>query len=138
MGDIFSAKKVFLIGVGRVMLSLQAIAKRMPHLGIQVHCVGDITEPAITEKELLIVASGSGMSIIPLAVARKAKEFHAKIVHIGSNPNVEMKDLADYMVRVPVRTRLYLPDEEESCQVMTSLFEQILLILGEVFKMLVE
>ncbi len=137
--DILSVDQVFLIGVGRVMLSLQSVAKRMAHLGIAVHCVGEITEPAITDKDLLIVASGSGTSIIPLEIARKAKKFNAKIVHIGSNRNSEMKDLVDYMVCVPVRTRLYLPDEGDSCQIMTSLFEQVLLILGDIMmKMIVE
>ena len=62
-----------------------------------------------------------------------------KIVHIGSNPNSEMKEIADYMVRIPVRTKLYLEDEIDSCQIMTSLFEQCLLLLGDILaKMIVE
>lgn len=131
-GEMLSAEKVFFIGVGRVMLSLQAMAKRFSHLGLSTHCVGDITEPAITSKDLLIVGSGSGVSIVPLAIARKAKSLGAKVVHIGSNPHSEMSDIAEFMVRVPVRTRLYLPDEVESCQIMTSLFEQSLLLLGDI------
>lgn len=137
--EMLSARQVFFIGVGRVMLSLEAMAKRFSHLGISAHCVGDITEPAITDKDLLIVGSGSGVSIVPLAIARKAKSFGAKVVHIGSNPNSEMSEIADFMVRVPVRTRLYLPDEVESCQIMTSLFEQSLLLLGDILaKMIAE
>ena len=62
-----------------------------------------------------------------------------KIVHIGSNPNSEMKDIADYMVRIPVRTKFYLEDEVDSCQIMTSLFEQSVLLLGDIIaKMIVE
>lgn len=38
-----SAEQVFFVGVGRVMLSLQAIAKRWAHLGIRTHLVGEIT-----------------------------------------------------------------------------------------------
>lgn len=137
--DILSVDQVFMIGVGRVMLSLKAVAKRMAHLGIQVHCVGEITEPAITDKDLLIVASGSGTSVFPLEIAKKAKQFNVKIVHIGSNPNSEMKKLADYMVRVPTRTKLYLSDEIASCQIMTSLFEQVIFILGDILaKMIVD
>lgn len=131
VNDIICADDVFMIGVGRVMMSLEAICKRFSHLGIKAHCVGDITEPAIKKSDLLIAASGSGESIIPVAIAKKAKEIGAKVVHIGSNPNGSIRDYIDYMVRVPVQTRLYLPDEVRSEQIMTSLFEQTLLILGD-------
>ena len=60
---ILAADKVFFVGVGRVLLSLQAICKRFAHLGIGAHYVGEITEPAITDKDLLIVGSGSGESL---------------------------------------------------------------------------
>ena len=130
--DILSANRVFFIGVGCVMFSLEAMAKRFSHLGISCSCVGDVTEPAIQSGDLLIVGSGSGASIVPLAIARKAKTLGAKIVHIGSNTESEMKFFADYMVRIPVRTKLYLPDEIESKQIMTSLFEQALFILGDI------
>jgi 6-phospho-3-hexuloisomerase len=135
--DILKADDVFLIGVGRVMMSLEAICKRLTHLGIKAHCVGDITEPAIKSTDLLIVGSGSGESIVPVAIAKKAKEFGAKIVHIGSNPNGSVGKYADYMVRIPVQTRLYLPDEVKSSQIMTSLFEQTLLILGDVIAQMI-
>ena len=81
---------------------------------------------------MLIVGSGSGSSLFPLGIAKKARTFGAKIVHIGSNPDGGMKDVADFMVRIPVRTKLYLPDEIDSMQPMTSLFEQSLLLLGDV------
>ena len=129
--DLNEAEKVFFAGVGRVMLSLEAFTKRLSHMGINAHCVGDITEPAIT-------ASGSGESIVPVVIAKKAKEIGCKkIVHIGSNPKGAMSEYADYQVRIPVQTRLYLPDEIKSEQIMTSLFEQSLLILGDVVSMLI-
>lgn len=139
VNDILNADDVFLTGVGRVMMSLQAFCKRLTHLGIKAHCVGDITEPAIKKTDLLIVGSGSGESIVPVAIAKKAKEFNAKVVHIGSNPNGTVSHYSDYMVRIPTRTRLYLEDEVDSKQIMTSLFEQVLLIFGDVIaKMVVD
>ncbi len=136
--EILQARQVFFVGVGRVMLALQSVCKRFAHLGIEAHCVGEITEPAITEEDLLIVASGSGASLFPLAIARKAREsVHCRIVHIGSNPNSELKDLCDFMVRIPVRTKLYLEDEIPSCQPMTTLFEQSILLLGDVLSKLI-
>lgn len=138
--EILEADQVFFVGVGRVMLALQCMCKRMAHLGIRAHCVGDINEPAITGNDLLIVGSGSGASLFPLGIAKKARTAaDCKIVHIGSNPNSEMKDICDFMVRIPVRTKFYLADEIDSCQPMTSLFEQSVLLLGDILaKMIIE
>ncbi len=138
--EILKADQVFFVGVGRVMLALQCICKRFAHLGIRAHCVGEINEPAIKKDDLLIVGSGSGGSLFPLGIARKARaSVDCTIVHIGSNPNSEMKEIADFMVRIPVRTKNYLEDEIDSCQPMTSLFEQSVLLLGDVLaKMIIE
>ena len=138
--EIMKADQVFFVGVGRVMLSLECVCKRLAHLGIRAHCVGEITEPAIKKEDLLIVGSGSGGSIFPLGIAKKARAaVDCTIVHIGSNPNSEMKDIADFMVRIPVRTKYYLEDEIDSCQPMTSLFEQSVLLVGDILaKMIIE
>lgn len=138
--EILQADQVFFVGVGRVMLALQCVCKRLAHLGIKAHYVGEITEPAIKKDDLLIVGSGSGGSLFPLGIAKKARAtVDCKIVHIGSNPNSEMKDIADFMVRIPVRTKYYLDDEIDSCQPMTSLFEQSVLLVGDILaKMIIE
>ena len=138
--EILSADQVFFVGVGRVMLAWQCVCKRLAHLGIRAHYVGEITEPAITEKDLLIVGSGSGESLFPLGIAKKARTaVNCRIVHIGSNPDSSMKDICDFMVRIPVRTKLGLKDEIGSCQPMTSLFEQSVLLLGDIVaKMIIE
>lgn len=138
--EILKAEQVFFVGVGRVLLSLQSVCKRLAHLGIRTHYVGEITEPAITKNDLLIVGSGSGASLFPLGIAKKARSaVDCRIVHIGSNPNSEMKEICDFMVRIPVRTKFYLEDEIDSCQPMTSLFEQSLLLVGDILaKMIIE
>lgn len=127
-----SARRVFFVGVGRVLLSLEAIAKRLGHLGIQTVIVGQITEPAITSEDVLVVGSGSGESLFPLGIARKAQTFGAKIVHIGVNPNSSMREVTDLFIRIPVQTKLGLEGEVPSIQPMTSLFEQSLLLLGDI------
>lgn len=138
--EILKADQVFFVGVGRVMLALQCVCKRLAHLGIKAHYVGEITEPAITKNDLLIVGSGSGGSLFPLGIAKKARSsVDCRIVHIGSNPNSEMKDIADFMLRIPVRTKNYLEDEIDSCQPMTSLFEQSVLLVGDILaKIIIE
>jgi 6-phospho-3-hexuloisomerase len=128
---LLAADRVFVVGVGRVLLSLQAFAKRLNHLGIDVHCVGDINEPAITERDVLIVGSGSGESAVPVAIARIAARHGARIVHIGSNPQSSLAPITDLFVRIPVQTKLGLPGEMPSRQIMSSLFEQALYILGD-------
>jgi 6-phospho-3-hexuloisomerase len=136
---ILTSEKVFFIGVGRVKLAIEAFAKRLAHLGVNVYIVGQITEPAMTEKDLLVVASGSGESLIPVAIAQKAKKIGGKIVHLGSNPQSTLAPITDLMVRIPVQTKLYLADEVASKQPMSSLFEQSLLLLGDaIAKMIVE
>jgi 6-phospho-3-hexuloisomerase len=137
MNQILDAEQVFFIGVGHVMLSLQATAKRLAHLGIKTYVVGQITEPAITDKDLLIVGSGSGESAFPLIIAKKAKEIGAKIAHIGSNPHSTMKQYTDVFVRIPVSTKLNLENEIPSVQPMTSLFEQNLLLLGDIISLMI-
>ena len=130
--EILQARKVFFVGVGRVLLSLQSVCKRFAHLGIDAHYVGEITEPAIGSEDLLIVGSGSGESIFPLEIAKKAYKFGATIVHIGSSPNSSMRNYAKLMVRIPTPTKLSLPGEISSSQPMTSLFEQTLLVYGDI------
>ncbi len=134
---ILAADKVFFVGVGRVLLSLQAMAKRLSHLGINAVVVGQITEPAITEKDLLIVGSGSGETLFPVAIAKKAKSLGAKIAHIGSNAESTIKPITDIFVRVPVRTKLARSDEIDSRQPMTSLFEQCLLLFGDTLALVI-
>ena len=129
---IEKAEKVFFIGVGRVLLSLKAICKRYAHIGINSVVVGDITEPAITAKDILIVGSGSGNTLIPLEIAKKAKEIGATVIHIGSNPKGSVNEYTDFFLRIPVASKLKNPDEVQSNQPMTSLFEQSLLLFGDI------
>ncbi|OCL28766.1 sugar isomerase [Orenia metallireducens] len=130
--EIKKAEKVFFVGVGRVLLSLKSVAKRLAHLGVDCYIVGQITEPAITEDDLLIVGSGSGGTAFPLAIAEKAKQYNATVFHIGRNPNCPMNEFSDFFIRIPASNDPDLPVEGvDSVQPMTSLFEQSLLLLGD-------
>lgn len=134
---LLSAKRVFFVGVGRVLLSLEAIAKRYAHLGIQTVVVGQITEPAITPEDVLVVGSGSGETLYPLRIAEKAKSVGARVIHIGSNPKSSMSIFEDLFVRIPVESRAKQADEIHSRQPMTSLFEQALLLFGDTTAMMI-
>ena len=129
--ELNKAEKIFFIGVGRVMTMLQCIAKRLKHIGYDTYIVGETTEPPITDKDLLIVGSGSGSTLIPSGIAKKAKSFGARIAHIGAIPDNPLKDITNVFVRIPVKSKQNLPDQVDSNQPMTSLFEQSLLLLGD-------
>lgn len=135
--QINKAEKVFFVGVGRVLLSLQSIAKRFAHLGVQTYVVGQITEPAMTDKDLLIVGSGSGETAFPLIIAKKAKELNATVAHIGANPNSSMSQYADVFVRLPISSNPESSEEVQSEQPMKSLFEQSLLLLGDTIALMI-
>lgn len=134
---ICESEKVFVVGVGRVLLMLQAFVKRLNHLGIDANFVGAVNEPPITDRDLLIVGSASGESIVPLEIVKKAKSFNAKIAHIGSNKNSSMAKYENLFVRIPCRSKLMLEDEIDSRQLMSSLFEQSLLLLSDIVAMMI-
>lgn len=127
-----NADKVFVIGVGRVLLMMQAFAKRLNHIGINANYVGAINEPAIKQEDVLIIGSGSGETAIPVAIAKIAKKYRAKILYIGSNTKSTVSKIADLSVRIPCSTKLNLKDGIKSQQPMSSLFEQSLLIFGDI------
>ena len=132
MEELEKAEKVFFVGVGRVLLSLESVAKRLAHLGVDCYIVGQVTEPAITEDDLLIVGSGSGETTFPVAIAGKAKKYNATVFHIGRNPNCSMDQFSDFFVRIPASANPELAVEGvDSVQPMTSLFEQALLLFGD-------
>lgn len=134
-----NAEQIFFVGVGRVLLSLKAFAKRLAHLGFDTHIVGEITEPSIKKGDVLVVGSGSGESLFPKIIAEKAKSIGAKVVMIGSNKQSSIAKISDFMLRVPTNTKLQLEDEIKSKQIMTSLFEQFLLLYGDIVaKIIVE
>lgn len=127
-----AAHRVFFVGVGRVKLALEAAAKRWSHLGIDCVVVGQITEPALTDADLLIVGSSSGETFVPIRVAEKARSIGARVIQIGSRPDSTLRAHVDHVVRIPVSTRGDSPAAIASSQPMTTLFEQALFLLGDI------
>lgn len=134
---ILQANTVFLMGTGRTFLSLQAFCKRLNHLGIAAHCIGDTNEPAATPRDLLIVGSGSGESVCPVAIARKAVAMGIRVVYIGSGAKSSLQDIADINVRIPVQIKADLCDGIPSKQIMGSLFEQCLYLLCDTITLMI-
>jgi 6-phospho-3-hexuloisomerase len=134
IGVLTGARRVFLTGVGRVSLALQSFAKRLNHLGIDAWMVGSIDEPALEPGDLLVAGSGSGESLVPVAIARKAKDLGGRILYLGATPSSTIGKLADLVLRIPGPTK---SGGIASRQPMASLFEQALLLVGDAICLLV-
>jgi len=135
---LLSAEKVFVMGVGRVMLMMQSFAKRIKHLGIDSYVVGETVVPAISSKDLLVIGSGSGETTTCVTIAQLARKFGAKIALITAAKNSTLKKMADVSVRIPSPTKLKAPDEPISKQPMTNLFEQALLVFCDCISMILQ
>ena len=132
---ICSAERVFIIGVGRVFLSLQCMGKRLAHLGVDVQVVGGLTEKAISSKDILLVASGSGESVIPVEIATKAKKFGVSCALITSSGSSKLRSLADLVIELKTPTKTNMNDGVSSVQVMSTLFDQALHLFGDAVAM---
>jgi len=129
---IIDANRIFIAGAGRSGLVARAFGMRLMHLGLTVHIVGEVTTPAIKEKDLLIIVSGSGQTTSMLAVMNVAKQKGAKIAAVTSFPNSPIGKGADYVVQIQGRavenalrdyTSRQLSGEHEPITPLGTLFE---------------
>ena len=96
--EIMSAKRIFLVAVGKLICPT-IFGKDCP-ICFNVDLVGSLTEKPATKKDLLIVASGSGESIVPLNIAKKAKKIGCKILHITSAKKSSIRKLSNFVVEL--------------------------------------
>ncbi|MBG6107521.1 6-phospho-3-hexuloisomerase [Frigoribacterium sp. CG_9.8] len=127
---IAAAPRVFVLGAGRSGLALRMTAMRLMHLGIEVHVVGEVTTPAIAEQDLLVTASGSGTTAGILRAAQTAADAGAKVAAITTAPDSPLAQLATATIVVPAATKLDR-SETASTQYSGSLFEQVVVVLGD-------
>jgi 6-phospho-3-hexuloisomerase len=127
--EIVQAKRVFIYGLGRERLMLQAFGMRLMHLGIQVHIVGDVTSPAIQAGDLWITSSGTGKLATVEALMDIVKASAARVAFFTAFPEAELPLRADLIIHIPAQTMKEDTDEMKSIQPMGSLFEQTQLLL---------
>ena len=127
---ITAAPRVFVLGAGRSGLALRMTAMRLMHLGLDVHVVGEVTTPAIAAHDLLITASGSGTTAGILRAAQTAVDAGAKVAAITTACDSPLAQLATATVVVPAATKLDR-SETASIQYSGSLFEQVVVVLGD-------
>ncbi|MEY9776370.1 6-phospho-3-hexuloisomerase [Arthrobacter sp. MW3 TE3886] len=129
-GHLGLAPRVFVAGAGRSGLVLRMAAMRLMHLGMTVHIAGDITTPAISSGDLLLVASGSGTTSGVVRAAETAARTGARIVAVTTNAGSPLAALADALVIVPAAQKTD-HGSSVSRQYSGSLFEQVLFLAVE-------
>jgi 6-phospho-3-hexuloisomerase len=124
------ADRVFLLGAGRSGLALRMTAMRLMHLGLTVHVVGDVTTPAITGTDALLVASGSGSTAGVVRAAETAHGVGATVLALTTAPESELAALADVTVVIPAAQK---QDHGGtlSAQYSGGLFEQSVMFVGD-------
>ena len=133
--DLCAAQSIFVAGMGRVGLVSRSFSMRLMHLGLSVPSIGEVTTPSLSPGDLLLVCSGSGETAPLRAMAHLASRKGIHIATITRNPEASIGQLASTVVRL-------LSDDEpdcqppDSCQPMTTLFEQSLFLLLEAIVLL--
>lgn len=118
------AGRIFFAGAGRSRLMVACTAMRFMQLGAEASLVGEVTAPAITGRDLLVVVSGSGETPSMTAMAAKARTHGARVAAItGARASSLATTLADVVVGLEAPAR--------SCQIGAASFEQSILVLGD-------
>lgn len=125
------ARRVHLHGAGRSGIALRMTAMRFMHLGLDAHVVGEATAPAIEAGDVLLVASGSGTTAGIVRAAETARSVGAAVAVLTTAPDSPLAALADAVVTVPAAAKLDRSGES-SAQYAGSLFEQLVVLLGDV------
>ena len=111
-------RKILVVGAGRSGLVGKAFAMRLMHLGFNTYVLGETITPAIGDRDLVFVISGSGSSTLPLTVAKMAKSLGAKVLAVTSHPTSPLGMIADLVVEVPGRVMRSREDEYHSRQIL--------------------
>ena len=133
---ILAARRVFVTGAGRSGLALKMAAMRLMHLGLVVHVAGEVTTPAISPGDLLLVASGSGTTAGAVHGAEVARNVRAQVLALTAAPASKLSQLAHGLIVIPAATK---QDHGgvRSEQYAGALFEQsVLLVMDALFQVM--
>ena len=124
VGELSRSKPLYITGVGRSGLVVQAFGQRLMHLGFDVHLAHEITAPAISRGDLLVACSGTGATLLPLFMARKARKIGARVVALTAKPRSPLARFSHLAITIPAP----LERGRRTRQPARSLFEQVLFL----------
>lgn len=122
--ELARCKSIYITGVGRSGLVVQAFGQRLMHLGFDVHLAHEITAPAIRRGDLLVACSGTGTTLLPHYMARKARRIGARVVCLTARPTSPLARISHLTVPIPAP----LERGRETRQPARALFEQVLFL----------
>jgi 6-phospho-3-hexuloisomerase len=123
LGEIKSARRVYIAGSGRSLLIAKTFAQRLYQCGIAAYALGDTNIPPAGAGDLMIACSSSGATSAALAAASAAKGAGCSLAAVTACPESALAKASDFVLDVPIRSC------PESLQPLGSLFEQSVLII---------
>lgn len=127
------ARRIAVYGCGREALQMKGFAMRLFHLGLPVSVVGDMTAPALGERDVFFASSGPGETTTVLTLMKVAHGARAKNLLVTAQPQASASHLADFMLFIPAQT---MADDQRvrntSVLPMGSVFEGSLFLLFEI------
>ena len=97
---IDTAPRIFVTGAGRSFLFLKSLAMALMQIGGAVYATGEVSTPAVSPGDLLVVGSSSGSTQSVLLFVEQAKAQGAKVLAITSNPQSPIGQVADVVIEM--------------------------------------
>lgn len=133
---ILEAKKIVVVGAGRMGMASKAFAMRLSHLKFNSFTLGDSNVPNIGKRDLLLVSSGSGETQTIYDLVLIAKLYGSKIALVTTNINSRMAKSSNLIVEIHAPSKLKQVGSFKSQQPMTTLNEQVLWIFFDALTLL--
>jgi len=114
--------RVFIYGAGRSGFVGRCFAQRLMHLGVNSCFVSDAVTHQYTDKDLVIIISGSGETTSPVAIAQKARKIGGKIALLTGNPDSTIGKLSDCNIKIEGKSK-DVAISQETLAPYTSLFD---------------
>ncbi len=116
---ILNRRRIFIYGSGRSGLIGQLFAVRLVQLGFDVHFVGEMTTPIITEKDLTLLISYTGRTSSVVQTAEIAKRIGSEVISLTGVENCNLSRTSDTTILFDI------PSNEEVSKIapLGTLFE---------------
>ncbi len=123
LGEIKSARRVYISGSGRSLFIGKTFAQRLYQCGIAAYALGDTNLPPAGAGDLMIACSSSGGTSATLAAASAAKDAGCFLAAVTASPGSALAKASDFVLTVPIHAC------PKSLQPLGSLFEQSVFII---------
>ncbi|MDR1611511.1 MAG: SIS domain-containing protein [Planctomycetota bacterium] len=133
--ELQAAKRIFVGGAGRSLLSMKMFAMRLMQTNHAVFLVGGACTPGIGPGDMLAVGSGKGGTSATLELVRKARRNGARAALITGNPAGSIAAEADVVLTIPPPAEVDGEDATETVFMKRNLpgnfFEIACIVVGD-------